>query len=98
RIGSGVAAEIGSMIVSEQIDAMRSLGTDPIKKLVTPRVFASIAMVPLLTILLCLIGVMGGLLFPYSILGISPTLYLTSSYDELSYSDLVQGLVKPPVF
>jgi phospholipid/cholesterol/gamma-HCH transport system permease protein len=98
RMGSGIAAELGSMIVSEQIDAMRSLGTDPLKKLVTPRVIASIAMVPLLTILCVFIGVMGGLFVAYSILGISPTLYLTSSYDELSYSDLIQGLLKPPVF
>lgn len=98
RVGSGIASEIGSMLVSEQINAMRALGTDPIKKLVTPRVFASITMVPVLTVLCDLIGVMGGFFVAYFILRISPTLYLTSTYDQLTYSDLVQGLIKPPVF
>ncbi len=98
RIGSGIASELGSMLVSEQINAMRALGTDPIKKLVTPRVFASIAMVPVLTIICDLIGVLGGFFIAVFLLGISPTLYLTSAYEELTYSDLVQGLLKPPIF
>jgi phospholipid/cholesterol/gamma-HCH transport system permease protein len=98
RIGSGIASELGSMLVSEQINAMRALGTDPIKKLVTPRVFASVTMVPVLTIVCDLVGVMGGFFVAYFLLGISPTLYITSTYDRLTYSDLVQGLIKPPVF
>jgi phospholipid/cholesterol/gamma-HCH transport system permease protein len=98
RIGSGIASELGSMLVSEQINAMRALGTDPSKKLVTPRVFASITMVPVLTIICDLVGIMGGLFVAYFLLGISPTLYLTSAYDRLTYSDLVQGLIKPPIF
>ena len=98
RVGSGIASELGSMLVSEQINAMRALGTDPSKKLVTPRVFASIAMVPVLTIICDLVGVLGGFFVAYFLLGISPTLYLTSAYDRLTYSDLVQGLVKPPIF
>ncbi len=98
RIGSGIASELGSMLVSEQINAMRALGTDPSKKLVTPRVFASITMVPVLTIICDLVGVLGGLFVAYFLLGISPTLYLTSAYDNLTYSDLVQGLIKPPIF
>jgi phospholipid/cholesterol/gamma-HCH transport system permease protein len=98
RVGSGIASELGSMLVSEQINAMRALGTDPSKKLVTPRVFASITMVPVLTIICDLIGVLGGFFVAYFLLGISPALYLTSSYDRLTYSDLVQGLIKPPMF
>ncbi len=98
RIGSGIASELGSMLVSEQINAMRALGTDPSKKLVTPRVFASITMVPVLTIVSDLVGVMGGFFVAYFLLGISPVLYLTSAYDKLTYSDLVQGLIKPPIF
>src|SRR5262245_12307652 len=98
RVGSGIASELGSMLVSEQINAMRALGTDPSKKLVTPRVFASITMVPVLTIICDLIGVLGGFFVAYFLLGISPALYLTSSYDRLTYSDLVQGLIKPPIF
>ena len=98
RVGSGIASEIGSMLVSEQINAMRALGTDPIKKLVAPRVFASITMVPVLTVLCDMVGVMGGFFVAYFILRISPTLYLTSAYDQLTYSDLVQGLIKPPIF
>ncbi len=98
RVGSGIASELGSMLVSEQINAMRALGTDPIRKLVTPRVLASITMVPVLTIVCDLVGVMGGFFVAYFLLGISPTLYLTSAYDQITYSDLVQGLVKPPIF
>jgi phospholipid/cholesterol/gamma-HCH transport system permease protein len=98
RVGSGIASELGSMLVSEQINAMRALGTDPSKKLVTPRVFASITMVPVLTIICDLVGVLGGFFVAYFLLGISPVLYLTSAYDRLTYSDLVQGLIKPPIF
>ncbi|HVN80355.1 MAG TPA: ABC transporter permease [Terriglobia bacterium] len=98
RVGSGIASEIGSMLVSEQIDAMRALGTDPVKKLVTPRVLASVAMVPVLTIICDIVGVFGGFFVAVFLLGISPMLYLTSCYDQLNYSDLVQGLTKPPVF
>ena len=98
RIGSGIASEISSMLVSEQIDAMRALGTDPIKKLVTPRVLASVTMVPVLTIICDIVGVFGGFFVSVFLLHISPILYLTSCYDQLNYSDLVQGLTKPPVF
>ncbi|MFN8006556.1 MAG: ABC transporter permease [Terriglobia bacterium] len=98
RIGSGIASELGSMVVSEQIHAMRALGTDPTKKLVTPRVFAAITMVPVLTIVCDIVGVMGGFFVAFFLLGINPGLYLTSTYEQLSYSDLIQGLVKPPIF
>jgi phospholipid/cholesterol/gamma-HCH transport system permease protein len=98
RIGSGIASELGSMLISEQINAMRALGTDPIKKLVTPRMLAAVTMVPVLTIICDFIGVMGGFFVSYFLLGQSPALYLTSSYDQLTYADLVQGLLKPPIF
>ena len=98
RMGSGIASELGSMLISDQINAMRALGTDPIKKLVTPRVVASTTMVPILTVVSDLIGIMGGFFVGYFFLGISPSLYLTSAYDRLDYNDLVQGLAKPPVF
>lgn len=98
RIGSGIASELGSMRISEQINAMRALGTDPIKKLVTPRMLASVTMVPLLTIICDFIGVMGGLAVWFFLLNRNPTLYLTSAYDRLGYDDLVQGLIKPPIF
>ncbi len=98
RMGSGIASELGSMLISEQISAMRALGTDPIKKLVTPRMLAAVTMVPVLTILCDLIGVLGGFFVSFFLLGQSPTLYLTSAYDQLDYADLVQGLTKPPIF
>jgi phospholipid/cholesterol/gamma-HCH transport system permease protein len=98
RNGSGIASELGSMLISEQINAMRALGTDPLKKLVTPRMLAAVTMVPVLTIICDLTGIMGGFVVSYFLLGLSPTLYLTSTYDQLTYADLVQGLLKPPIF
>jgi phospholipid/cholesterol/gamma-HCH transport system permease protein len=98
RIGSGIASELGSMLISEQINAMRALGTDPLKKLVTPRMLAAVTMVPVLTIICDLVGVVGGFFVSFFMLGLSPTVYLTSAYNQLSYSDLVQGLLKPPIF
>ena len=98
RVGSGIASELGSMLISEQINAMRTLGTDPLKKLVTPRVVACTTMVPVLTVTADLVGIMGGFVVAYFFLGISPSLYLTSAYDRLTYTDFVYGLAKPPVF
>lgn len=98
RVGSGIASELGSMLIGEQINAMRSLGTDPIKKLVTPRVVACTTMVPVLTVIADLVGILGGFFVATIFLGISPSLFLTSAYDRLDYSDLVQGLAKPPIF
>lgn len=98
RVGSGISSELGSMLISEQINAMRALGTDPIKKLVTPRVVACTTMVPVLTVIADLVGILGGFFVAIILLGISPSLYLTSAYDRLVYPDLVHGLVKPPIF
>jgi phospholipid/cholesterol/gamma-HCH transport system permease protein len=98
RVGSGMASELGSMKVTEQINAMRALGTDPIKKLVVPRIFATVTMLPLLTIVADVVGVIGGLTVAVFVLQINPNLYLNSAWDALEYADLLGGLIKPLVF
>ena len=98
RVGSGIASELGSMIVTEQINAMRALGTDPIKKLVVPRIIATTTMLPLLTVIANAIGLMGGLFVAVYVLGINGTVYLSSAWDGLTYTDMLGGLLKPLVF
>jgi phospholipid/cholesterol/gamma-HCH transport system permease protein len=98
RVGSGIASELGSMIVTEQINAMRALGTDPVKKLVVPRIIATTTMLPLLTIIANTIGLLGGLLVAVYSLKINGNVYLSSAWDGLTYTDLFGGLLKPLVF
>jgi len=98
RVGSAIAAELGSMVVSEQVDAMRALGTDPIKKLVWPRMFALMLMCPALTVLADMVGSMGGWAVSSSLLGVPSSVYIRSAKDALTYTDLFGGLVKPLVF
>src|SRR3989454_1724955 len=98
RVGSGMASELGSMLVTEQINAMRALGTDPIKKLVVPRVLATIAMLPVLTIIADALGIVGGLVVALNVLHITTNLYLSRAWDSLAYMDLFGGLLKPLVF
>lgn len=98
RVGSGMASELGSMIVSEQINAMRALGTDPTKKLVVPRILATVAMMPVLTVIADGVGVIGGMFVAVFILHISANLYLSSAWNALVYADVVGGLAKPVVF
>ena len=98
RNASGIASELGSMKVTEQIDAMRALGTDPIQKLVTPRMIATAVMLPLLTIIADFVGLFGGSLIATFSMGITATQYWTSAYRILEYNDIVQGLMKPFVF
>ena len=98
RVGSGMASELGSMLVTEQINAMRALGTDPIKKLVVPRLLATIAMLPVLTIVADGVGVVGGLIIAKGVLHISANLYLNRAWDALNYMDLFGGMLKPLVF
>jgi phospholipid/cholesterol/gamma-HCH transport system permease protein len=86
------------MVVTEQINAMRALGTDPVKKLVVPRLMASIAMLPILTIVADGIGIMGGLVIAYFVLHLSGSLYLSSAWRNLGYMDLFGGLLKPLIF
>jgi len=107
RVGSGIAAQLGSMRVTEQIDALNTLGTDPIKKLVTPRVLASLIMLPVLTIINDLVGIIGGNVIAKFLVGIPSALYWRTVWDQIisggfSFgvipNDFIQGLLKPFVF
>jgi phospholipid/cholesterol/gamma-HCH transport system permease protein len=98
RNASGMASELGSMKVTEQIDAMRALGTDPLQKLVTPRLIASATMLPLLTIIADFIGMIGGFFIANMQLGITSSEYWTSAWQILEYNDIAQGLLKPLSF
>jgi phospholipid/cholesterol/gamma-HCH transport system permease protein len=98
RIGSGIASELGSMVVSEQISAMRSLGTDPSRRLVTPRMIAMILMLPLLTIICDTVGMLGGWVIASYKLLISSNQYWSDAMNALQFSDVVGTLVKPLVF
>jgi len=98
RNASGIASELGSMKVTEQIDAMRALGTDPIQKLVTPRMIATCVMLPMLTIIADFVGIFGGYVIAYFTLNLTTSQYWTNAYQALEYNDIVQGLLKPFVF
>lgn len=98
RNASGIASELGSMVVTEQVDAMRALGTDPIRKLVTPRVVATVLMLPLLTIVSDFVGLCGGFFVAYFTLRLGAVQFWTRAINALAIGDLVQGLVKPFVF
>jgi phospholipid/cholesterol/gamma-HCH transport system permease protein len=98
RNASGMASELGSMRVTEQIDAMRALGTDPYKKLVTPRVIATIFMMFFLTIISDLVGLIGGWIISFAMLGLDTYQYWNSAYQALRYDDVITGLAKPLVF
>jgi phospholipid/cholesterol/gamma-HCH transport system permease protein len=98
RNASGMASELGSMIVTEQVDAMRAMGTDPIRKLVTPRVVATVLMLPLLTAMADFLGLIGGYIVAYFTLRLDPVTFWTRAIDILEFSDLMQGLAKPLVF
>jgi len=98
RNSSGIASELGSMLVTEQVDAMRAMGTDPVKKLVTPRVLATTLMLPLLTAISDFIGLVGGYLISHFQLRLDPVQYWTRAIHALEFGDLVQGLVKPLIF
>jgi len=98
RCSSGIASELGSMLVSEQIDAMRALGTDPVKKLVIPRVVATVFTLPLLTIVGDFVGLIGGLVVSNFVIRINPVQYWTRAYSAIEFGDGVQGILKPFVF
>lgn len=98
RIGSAISAELGSMVVSQQIDAMRALGTDPSKKLVTPRVLALILMLPLLTVASDIFGIIGGGIVAKTIFNLDMTVYVTSVRFGISTSDIIGGIIKPIFF
>ncbi len=98
RNASGIASELGSMKVTEQIDAMRALGTDPIQKLIVPRLLATAFMQPLLTAIADFVGLLGGLLIAITIIGNTANQYWSSAIDVLALNDMAQGLMKPFVF
>lgn len=95
RVGSGIAAELGSMLVTDQIAALRALGTDPIRKLVVPRVLAGLLMVPLLTVLATAIGMVGGWLVSVLQFHVASTIYWTSVTRGLYIQDVWMGVIKP---
>jgi phospholipid/cholesterol/gamma-HCH transport system permease protein len=97
RVGSGIAAELGSMVVTEQIAALRALGTDPVRKLVVPRVVAGLVMVPVLTIVSDGVGILGGLLISITQLRVAASVYWSNVYKGLYLDDLWMGLIKPLV-
>ncbi|MGA2132340.1 MAG: ABC transporter permease [Bryobacteraceae bacterium] len=98
RNSSGIASELGSMKVTEQIDAMRALGTDPVQKLVTPRLLATALMLPLLTILADFIGMFGGWFVARFFLDLPSQQYWSTVWRALEWNDITQGLVKPLAF
>ncbi|MCU1286894.1 MAG: hypothetical protein JWO13_3244 [Acidobacteriales bacterium] len=98
RNASGMASELGSMKVTEQIDAMRALGTDPTKKLVTPRVVSSVVMLFFLTIISDLVGLTGGWVVSLLLLGLNSYQFWNQAYQNLVAEDVTMGLVKPVIF
>ena len=98
RVGSAMAAELGTMRVTEQIDALYTLSTNPIKYLIVPRFLAAMIMLPLLVIFADVIGILGGYLVSVHILGTNPTLYIRRTWDFLEFNDLYSGLLKAIFF
>jgi len=95
RVGSGIAAELGSMVVTEQIAALRALGTDPVRKLVVPRVLAGTIMVPILTIISDGVGMFGGMIISVTQLKVAASIYWSNVVEGLFIMDLWMGLIKP---
>jgi phospholipid/cholesterol/gamma-HCH transport system permease protein len=95
RVGSGIAAELGSMMVTEQIAALRALGTDPLRKLVLPRILAGLIMVPLLTVVSGGVGMVGGWIVTVTQLKVASSVYWNSVVDGLYIQDVWMGLIKP---
>jgi len=95
RVGSGIAAELGSMVVTDQINALRALGTDPIRKLVVPRMLAGIFMAPVLTVISDFVGIVGGWMVARYQLQVATGLYWSSITQALYMQDVWMGLAKP---
>jgi len=95
RVGSGIAAELGSMMVTDQIAALRALGTDPIRKLVVPRIVAGLLMVPVLTVVATAVGMVGGWIVTVGILRVASTVYWNSVVQGLYIQDVWMALIKP---
>jgi len=97
RVGSGIAAELGSMMVTDQIAALRALGTDPVRKLVIPRVVAGTVMLPVLTTMAVAVGIVGGAIIAGLQLGVASSVYWNSVVSGLYMQDIWMGLIKPVV-
>lgn len=98
RIGAAMAAELGTMRVTEQIDALQTLSTNPFKYLIAPRIIAGITMLPLLVLVGDIIGVLGGYLVSVHQLGFNPATYIQNSWNFVGAMDVISGLVKASVF
>jgi phospholipid/cholesterol/gamma-HCH transport system permease protein len=98
RIGSAISAELGSMVVSQQIDAMRALGTDPTRKLVSPRILALIFMLPLLTVAADIFGIIGGAIVASGLFNQETNVFITSVRAGITTEDLIGGIIKPLFF
>jgi len=98
RVGASITAEVGTMQVTEQIDALETLATDPIRYLAVPRLIALFVMLPILTVYADVIGILGGYTIGVYKLGIGSTLYMNSTWDPLALKDIFTGLFKAAVF
>src|SRR5579862_344161 len=98
RIGAAIAAEIGTMRVTDQIDAMTTLSTNPFKYLVVPRIVAGVATLPVLVLVADIIGIFGGFLVATYKFGFNPATYLHNTADNLTSKDILSGLIKAGAF
>jgi len=98
RIGSAIAAELGSMVVSQQIDAMRAFGTDPNRKLVAPRLLALVFMLPLLTVAADIFGLIGGTIVANQLYNQDVSVFVNSARNGIQVTDIIGGIVKPLFF
>jgi phospholipid/cholesterol/gamma-HCH transport system permease protein len=98
RVGSGISAEIGAMNVTQQIDAIRALGTSPIRVLVVPRILASLISLPLLATLSGFMGILGGMLIAYTEFAIPPGFYLNKVLNAITLSDIFGSMFKCSIF
>ncbi|HWP53433.1 MAG TPA: ABC transporter permease [Pyrinomonadaceae bacterium] len=98
RVVSAISAELGSMVVSEQIDAMRALGTDPIRKLVAPRILALVVTLPLLTLITDVMGIGGGWAVSTWLFNLPSSMFINSVKDGITTDDIIGGIIKPLFF
>jgi len=98
RAGASIAAELGTMRVTEQIDALATMGVSPVKYLMVPRIVAGLIMLPVLTTFADVIGIAGGYFVGVEVLGANPTVYIKRTFDYLDADDILGGLLKAAVF
>src|SRR4030095_7740876 len=95
RVVAGIAGELGSLMVTDQIAALRALGTDPVRKLVLPRILAGLIMVPVLTVIASAVGMVGGWIVTVGVLRVASSIYWNSVVQGLYIQDVWMGLIKP---